>query len=120
VPDLDWARLRVLADDADPPLYLRSAVFSEDFPAVLAKALASTAQPEAADSAYTDYVARQVLLTFAGAWGSLGRDEHGAYAYLPLTLPDGSVILLRYTGVELPKRHGEAQQVVIGDVIALP
>ena len=64
---LDWQSLVVEVED-------RSAIFSETFPTLLGDALES---PAGAFEAFDTTAALEVLATFAGAWGSLHRDQNG-------------------------------------------
>ena len=98
--NLDWTRLIVQGEQ-------RTALFAEDFPARLDAVLQRA--PVLRDS-FDEVAALELLAQFAGAWGSLGRDDdhpHVRYIYLSGMPPD----VLVFQAVEL-----RPDQVVVADV----
>lgn len=63
---LDWRSLTVEGER-------HAAIFAETFPARLADVLAGSAEPAGAIEAFDSTAALEILATFAGAWGAMGR-----------------------------------------------
>lgn len=97
---LDWRALAVEGDD-------RSVIYAEAFPKRLNDALAETAEPDATLAAFDTTAAREILPTFAGAWGSLHReadDHRWQYRCLVSAAGEGMVVVLRAVALDPDQR----------------
>ena len=98
--NLDWRRLVVQGES-------RTALFAEDFPARLGAALEHA--PAVLES-FDQVAALELLSRFAGAWGSLGRDEEEPqHRYVYFSVDRTAVVV--FQAMEL-----RSNQVVVTDV----